>query len=93
MINNVINTPKKIRFTKLKNIKIVVKTNLIIIIIPYSARKIIANPLLLYSTLNPETNSDSPSEKSNGVRLVSLRIDTIHIIKNTDIKIEKLIIC
>jgi len=33
--------------------------------------KIKANPTLPYSTLNPETSSDSPSAKSNGVRLVS----------------------
>lgn len=39
----------------------------------YSAKKIKANPPLLYSTLNPETNSDSPSAKSNGERLVSAR--------------------
>lgn len=35
--------------------------------------KINANNPLLYSTLNPETSSDSPSAKSNGVRLVSAR--------------------
>ena len=40
-------------------------------IIPYSDIKIRANPPAPYSTLNPETNSDSPSEKSNGVRFVS----------------------
>lgn len=39
----------------------------------YSAIKIRANELLLYSILNPETNSDSPSDRSNGVRLVSAR--------------------
>lgn len=32
-----------------------------------------ANPPLLYSVLNPETNSDSPSAKSKGVRLVSAK--------------------
>lgn len=31
-----------------------------------------------YSTLNPETSSDSPSEKSNGVRLVSANIIVNH---------------
>ncbi len=41
------------------------------IILPYSDKKIIANPPLLYSVLNPETNSDSPSAKSKGARLVS----------------------
>jgi len=39
----------------------------------YSAIKINANPTLPYSTLNPDTNSDSPSAKSKGVRLVSAK--------------------
>lgn len=51
--------------------KITTLINLIIIILEYSAKKIRTNPPLLYSTLNPETNSDSPSAKSKGVRLVS----------------------
>jgi len=42
-------------------------------ILPYSAIKINANPTLPYSTLNPETSSDSPSAKSKGVRLVSAK--------------------
>ena len=37
----------------------------------YSAIKMRANGPALYSVLNPETSSDSPSAKSNGVRLVS----------------------
>lgn len=37
----------------------------------YSAIKINAKGPALYSVLNPETNSDSPSAKSKGVRLVS----------------------
>ena len=37
----------------------------------YSAKKIKANPAAPYSILNPDTNSDSPSAKSNGARLVS----------------------
>jgi len=41
------------------------------IILAYSAMKIKANMTLPYSILNPDTNSDSPSAKSNGVRLVS----------------------
>jgi len=49
------------------------KKNLINKMLPYSAIKIIANPTLPYSTLNPETSSDSPSAKSKGVRLVSAR--------------------
>jgi hypothetical protein len=39
----------------------------------YSAKKINANPPLPYSTLNPETSSDSPSAKSKGVRFVSAK--------------------
>jgi hypothetical protein len=42
-------------------------------ILAYSAMKITANPTPPYSILNPETSSDSPSAKSNGVRLVSAR--------------------
>ena len=34
----------------------------------YSAIKIMTNGDLLYSILNPDTSSDSPSLKSNGVR-------------------------
>jgi len=37
----------------------------------YSAKKIKANNEAEYSMLNPDTNSDSPSAKSNGVRFVS----------------------
>lgn len=46
----------------------------IIIILMYSAIKIRAKLPALYSTLNPETISDSPSAKSNGVRFVSARV-------------------
>ena len=48
----------------------------------YSAMKIRAKVLLLYSVLNPDTNSDSPSAKSNGVRFVSAREEINHIIIN-----------
>lgn len=48
-------------------------------ILEYSARKNRANGPPAYSTLNPETSSDSPSVRSNGVRLVSARVDTNHI--------------
>ena len=54
---------------KEKNIKL--KITLIKIILAYSAMKIKANPTLPYSILKPDTNSDSPSAKSNGVRFVS----------------------
>ena len=49
------------------------KINPMKIILAYSAIKIKANPKLPYSILNPDTNSDSPSAKSKGVRLVSAR--------------------
>jgi hypothetical protein len=58
--------------------KIVVKS-LIIKMFAYSAIKINANNPLLYSTLNPETSSDSPSAKSNGVRFVSAKLVVNHI--------------
>lgn len=45
----------------------------------YSAMKNSANGPAAYSTLKPETNSDSPSVRSNGARLVSARVETNHI--------------
>lgn len=48
-----------------------VETILIARIEAYSAIKMRANGPALYSVLNPDTSSDSPSAKSNGVRLVS----------------------
>lgn len=45
------------------------------IIIPYSLIKIKAKSILPYSTLNPDTNSDSPSAKSKGARLHSATHD------------------
>jgi len=50
-------------------------------IIAYSLKKIRTNPVEAYSILNPDTSSDSPSEKSKGVRLVSARSITSHMIK------------
>lgn len=47
-------------------------------IIIYSAMKMSANDPALYSMLNPDTSSDSPSAKSNGVRLVSARAEMSH---------------
>lgn len=47
-------------------------------ILAYSARKKRANGPPAYSTLNPETNSDSPSVKSNGARFVSARVEIYH---------------
>ena len=54
----------------------------------------IANLTLPYSTLNPDTSSDSPSAKSKGVRLVSakaeIKIITINGKNNNTLKIKKL---
>jgi len=52
---------------------------LIAIMEPYSAKKNKAKPILEYSTLNPETSSDSASGRSNGARFVSAKIDTKNI--------------
>lgn len=43
------------------------------IILVYSAKKRRAKSPLSYSTLNPETSSDSPSAKSKGARFVSAK--------------------
>ena len=45
------------------------------IILAYSAKKKSAKDILEYSTLNPDTNSDSPSVKSKGTRLVSAKAE------------------
>lgn len=66
---------------ELKNIKIEIIINRIILI--YSDKKIIANHPPIYSTLNPDTNSDSPSAKSKGLRLVSAKQVVIHIINKS----------
>ena len=49
-------------------------------ILPYSAINRNANSPPPYSILNPETNSDSPSAKSKGARLVSASALMNHII-------------
>jgi hypothetical protein len=48
-------------------------------ILAYSAIKRIAKPPDEYSTLNPETSSDSPSAKSKGDRLVSANLLINHL--------------
>lgn len=48
-------------------------------ILAYSARKNRAKGPPAYSTLKPETNSDSPSVRSKGARLVSARVEMYHI--------------
>lgn len=44
----------------------------------YSARKNKAKGPPAYSTLNPETSSDSPSVRSNGARFVSANVEIYH---------------
>jgi hypothetical protein len=53
--------------------KKIVEIALIIIILPYSARKNIANKIEEYSTLYPATNSASASGRSKGDLFVSAR--------------------
>ena len=45
----------------------------------YSAMKNRAKGPAAYSTLNPETSSDSPSVRSNGARFVFARVKMNHI--------------
>lgn len=52
----------------------------IIMMFMYSAMKNKAKGPAAYSTLNPDTNSDSPSVRSNGARLVSANVEINHII-------------
>ena len=52
----------------------------IMIMFAYSAMKNRANGPDAYSTLKPETNSDSPSVRSNGARFVSASVEINHII-------------
>lgn len=47
--------------------------------LPYSARKNKAKGPPAYSTLNPDTSSDSPSVRSKGARFVSARVEIYHI--------------
>ena len=71
------NTTKKIKKTKfLTERKITTIINLINKIFIYSAINKKANLPPLYSVLNPDTSSDSPSAKSKGVRLVSAKAVT-----------------
>lgn len=49
------------------------------IMLAYSARKNSAKGPPAYSTLKPETSSDSPSVRSKGARLVSARVEINHI--------------
>lgn len=60
----------------------------IIKIFAYSAINNNANIPLLYSVLNPDTSSDSPSARSKGVRFVSARFVINHIKNSGSMSIE-----
>jgi hypothetical protein len=72
------NTPPR-KGVLILGVKIAAVNILIARILVYSAIKIKANGPLLYSVLNPDTSSDSPSAWSKGVRFVSASIVTSHI--------------
>src|SRR5215470_13148890 len=77
--NNIVKIMRDISFI----IGVVPKKNvavrsLIIKMFAYSAIKIRANVALLYSVLKPDTSSDSPSARSNGVRFVSAKFVINH---------------
>jgi hypothetical protein len=59
--------------------KIITFNKDISIICPYSAKKNNAKVMAEYSTLNPDTSSDSPSDKSNGALFVSAKDETKNI--------------
>lgn len=60
--------------------KIVAVRAFIMMMFVYSAMKNKANGPAAYSTLKPDTNSDSPSRRSKGVRFVSASVEVNHII-------------
>ena len=62
--------------------KMLVERAFIMMMFMYSAMKNRAKGPAAYSTLNPETNSDSPSVRSNGARFVSAKVEINHIIAN-----------
>ena len=68
---NGIHPPPKNKITPKVDIKIIWQ---------YSAKKNKAKDILEYSTLNPDTNSDSPSVRSNGTLFVSAKAETKNII-------------
>lgn len=59
--------------------KIIVVRAFIRIMLVYSAIKNNANGPAAYSTLKPDTSSDSPSVRSKGARLVSANVEINHI--------------
>lgn len=87
MVNRVVFVIKLIVKSSVCKLRVGLKNKMhdsvfIIRIFIYSARKKSAKGPAAYSTLNPETSSDSPSVKSNGARFVSARVETYHIMAN-----------
>lgn len=68
------------RFSELGFKNRIVVSVFISIMFAYSARKNNANGPAAYSTLKPDTSSDSPSVRSNGARFVSASVEMYHII-------------
>jgi hypothetical protein len=62
-------------------------------IFAYSAKKNSTNPTAEYSTLYPDTNSDSASGKSKGILFVSARAEIKNNINEGKNAIKKLIVC
>lgn len=56
------------------------------IMLAYSAKKNRAKGPAAYSTLNPETSSDSPSVRSKGARFVSASVEMYHIIASGQVE-------
>jgi len=66
----------------------IVERAFIRIIFMYSAIKNRAKGPAAYSTLKPDTNSDSPSVRSNGARFVSASVEIYHIMAKGQVGIK-----
>lgn len=88
LIAIIFNTVSKPTLLKLPPKKSELVITLISRILPYSAINKKANSPPPYSTLNPETSSDSPSARSKGARLVSAKLVINHKNKTVGITIE-----
>lgn len=75
-------TPQKTYTKYLEGKKKIEVINLIRSMFPYSERNKQVNSRAENSTLNPDTNSLSPSAKSKGARFVSAKQDINHIRKS-----------
>ena len=73
--NSSVGVPRALGFRNMIAVSVFIS-----IMLAYSAKKNRAKGPAAYSTLNPETSSDSPSVRSKGARFVSAKVDTYHII-------------